>query len=148
MNIFKWSSWIISLVIIVFVVWESIFLNVAVSETVVPTLVNGITSSMSIVAGFFGVIIGIMWRDIRQREWHEYVKIKTQLLTFLFSLAIPIFFLLSTYLFLTMGYYLFAVKYSLSGLILTLYTFIMLMIFVAKQVDSEIEQTNPHPRTR
>lgn len=136
MDKFRASYIGISIAVFVATLWAAILLNVGIDEQAVPTLVNGITSSMSIVVGFCGAIVGIMFREIGTNP-----KTKRNLLISLIALMAPITFLWTTYSFLAMGFYSLAVRYSLSGLILTLYIFIMLLVFVAEALSSQLEKT-------
>jgi hypothetical protein len=49
MGKFRFAQYAIALVVAVAVVWVNFFLSIRVSEQAVPTLVNGITSSMSVI---------------------------------------------------------------------------------------------------
>lgn len=62
MDKFRASYIGISIAVFVATLWAAILLNVGIDEQAVPTLVNGITSSMSIVVGFCGAIVGIMFQ--------------------------------------------------------------------------------------
>ena len=130
MDTYRTGIWIISIVTIIAVIWVGV-LNIGVGNEDVPTLANGITSSMSVIVGFCGAITGIMFREIDHSEG------KKKLVIFLLLLMVPITMLWTTYSFLTVAEYAFAVKYALVGLIFALYIFTRLMIFVAEELTAE-----------
>lgn len=134
-DIFRAGIYIISIITVIATIWVG-FLNIGVGNEAVPTLVNGITSSMSVIVGFCGAIIGIMFREIGTKD----SEARNRLVVFLALLMAPITMLWTTYSFLTMAMYAFAVKYALVGLIYALYIFVGLIIFVARELIPETKK--------
>jgi amino acid permease len=129
----------LSIVVFVAVIWASVFLNINVNDQYVFTLVNGITASTSVIVGFSGTIIGIMYREAKEKQDN-----KTRLFLFkaIAVLMIPLIMLWTTYCFLVMGgmWTSVAVRYGLDGLIMAFYVFSVVVIFIAEQLSIEIEK--------
>jgi hypothetical protein len=135
---FPVAFYVISFVSIWTLIWTIFLLNPTIDVQYVPTLVNGLTSSTSVIVGLSGVIIGIMFREIGEGN----PRAKGGLVSSIFVLALPIALLWTTYAMLTMGEYESAIKFGLSGLIFALYLFLSLIIFVAKELGSKIEKNS------
>jgi Ca2+/Na+ antiporter len=138
MNKFKLYLYVFTIVLIVAVIWVIFFLNIKVSDQVIPTLVNGITSSMSVIVGFCGALIGIMFREIDKND----SKTKVSYIVVIVVLSIPLTMLWTTYCFLTMGMSEFAVRYGLSGLIFALYIFFAVVIYAVTTLSDEKRKTS------
>jgi len=139
MNTFKRAIYTISIAVFVAVVWASIFLNINVDDKSIFTLVNGITASTSVIVGFSGTIIGIMYREAKEKQDD---KARMFLFKAIAVLMMPLIMLWTTYCFLVMGgiWASLAVRYSLDGLIMAFYVFGVVVIFIAKQLSAEIEK--------
>jgi cytochrome bd-type quinol oxidase subunit 2 len=131
MGKFQISIYAISITVFVAAIWTCIFLTIKVNDQVIPTLVNGITSSISVVVGFCGVIIAIMFREI------DDIKAKKFLFVAIILLLIPLTMLWSTYSFLTMNMSELAIRWSLSALISALYIFIAVVIYIVRETEKK-----------
>jgi len=138
MNAFQGYMYAISVAVFVAVVWACVFLNVNVNDQSIFTLVNGITSSTSVIVGFSGAIIGIMFREAKEKQDK---KARLFLFIAIAVLMIPLTMLWTTYAMLTIGgvWTSMAVRWGLSGLIMAFYVFSIVVIFIAKQLSIEIE---------
>ncbi len=139
MNTFKLYLYVLSIVVFVTVIWTTVFLNINVNDQYAFTLVNGITASTSVIVGFSGTILGIMYREATEKRDSE------ARMFFFFAIAvlmIPLIMLWTTYCLLVMGgiWISIAVKYGLSGLIMAFYVFNAVVIFIAKRLSVEIEK--------
>ena len=122
-------------VTVVAIVWAALF-NVRISPETIPILINGITSSTSVIIGFSGTIIGIMLREIDKSDR----KTRVFYMLIIALLALPLTMLWSTYVFLAMNWLETAIRYSLSGLILALYIFIAIIIYSVNSLKAEIDK--------
>lgn len=89
----------------------------------IPTIINGITTSTSIIVAFSGVVIGFM-RGLFQSD----KKAKTAFFTVLFAFAYIFMYLFGVYTFLATGGVDLALRWSLGGLLLSLLIFILAML--------------------
>lgn len=138
MNWFQNVAAIFLIVVLAVIGWIWGFLPVGMNYDAIPTLVNGITSSTSLILGFCGVIIGIMFREPRQKSTN---RVSTgHFVFFLIMLIIPVSILWWTYSTLAFGAYLVSVKCGLSNLILALYIFASLIIYVIKETDLDVNR--------
>jgi amino acid permease len=128
----------ISIAVLVAVVWVCFFLNVNVNDQSIFTLVNGITSSTSVIVGFSGAIIGIMFREAKEKHDN---KARLFLFIAIAVLMIPLTMLWTTYAMLAIGgmWTSIAVRSGLGGLIMAFYVFSVVVIFIAEQLSIEIE---------
>jgi hypothetical protein len=108
------------------VVWAKISLQN------VPAVINGITASTSIVIGFIGVVVGILVREIFKGE----SKAKIFLLLMAFLLTVPLTYLSTVYSFLLLGYVDWAIRWALNGLVLSLFIFVVIMLFAFHRLTS------------
>lgn len=81
----------------------------------IPTIINGITASTSIIIGFTGAIIGILYQLLKDDE-----STKKILLYSAFYELVPLAFLFTVYNFLIMGYTEWALKMALFAFALAL----------------------------
>lgn len=107
----------------------------------VPTVINGITASTSIVISFSGVVIGMLFREVFKGD----NKTKLFFLLMAFYLVIPLGYLSSVYTFLIMGLVDWALKLALNGLILSLFTFVFIMLSAFYRLDSEKKASLENP---
>jgi hypothetical protein len=121
--------------------WTSYGLTIKLDPTSVPTVINGITTSTSIVIGVVVAVLGIMYRVIMEKSDP---KPKEFYLRAMISLMVPLFWLYTTYAFLTIGWTDFAVRYALSGLLAALYVCIVITIFTVTRIATEIDGTTEH----
>jgi|SRR5208283_4240232 len=77
-------------------------LQIELPESNIPTLINGITTSTSLVIGIFIAILGIMLRSSIEKKDYDS---KHFYLYGMISLMIPVLWLWTTYVFLTQGFY-------------------------------------------
>jgi hypothetical protein len=118
----------------------------------VPTIINGVTTSTSIIIAFSGTVIGIMIRDFLQ----DNKAAKYSLLIFFgIPLVTSATFLFSTYYQLTFAgidSLKTAWKYSLSGLVSAFFVlFFVFLFFIFVQINPKrkrIETTIPQPQTQ
>lgn len=111
--------------------WTNYGLTIRIDPTAIPTLINGITTSTSIVIGVFVAILGIMHHSIMERSEP---KPKEFYLRAMISLMVPLFWLWTTYAFLTTGLSQFAIRYALSGLITVLYICMVFTVFTVTRI--------------
>ena len=116
--------YIVFFVAIIEVIYVNWFLYIKIEPNLIPTLVNGITSSSSVIIGFTGAFIGIMFREMSKKD----KKSRNFYFIAIILLILPLTFLWSTYFFLTTGWSEFAVKYALSSLIITLSLFLVIVL--------------------
>jgi len=139
MSTFKIYFYVFSIAVFVAMIWVGISLNINVNDQHVFTLVNGITASTSVIVGFSGTIIGIMFHEAKEKRDN-----KTRMFLFkaIASLMIPLIMLWTTYCFLVMGgmWTSVAVKWGLDGLIMAFYVFSIVVIFIREQLNIEIEK--------
>lgn len=115
-------------VVLFAVAFIAIFQETHIEPQNIPAVVNGLTSSLSIVIGFSGAIIGILYREIGEANREA----KNSLFAAIVVLIIPVFLLLTTYNFLILGMYSLALKYGFISLILTLYIFVALILYAVR----------------
>jgi hypothetical protein len=106
-------------------------------------LINGITASTSIVVGVFVAILGIMYRTVMEKTDS---KPKEFYLRAMIILMVPLFWLYTTYAFLTIGLPDFAVRYALSGLLTALYACIIITVFTVTRMATGIEEKSKKPK--
>lgn len=114
-----------------------------IDPTAIPTLINGITASTSIVVGVFVAILGIMYRTVMEKTDS---KPKEFYLRAMIILMVPLFWLYTTYAFLTIGLPDFAVRYALSGLLTALYVCIIITVFTVTRMATGIEEKSEKPK--
>jgi len=143
MNTFRLYLYVLSIMVFVLVIWTSVFLNINVNDQYVFTLVNGITASTSVIVGFSGTIIGIMYREAKEKQDN-----KARMFSFIAIavLMIPLNILWTTYCFLVMGWTQLAVRNGLSGFIMAFYVFSVVVIFIGEQLSIEIEKHSSIPQ--
>lgn len=128
---------VVSVIVILVATWVMFFLSVKVDSSTFPTLVNGITSSTSIIIGLSGVVVGIMLRDAEiDRETRNFCY------GVIVLLLIPLTMLWLTYSFLamdTLGSVIsyIAVRTALIALIETLYTFFGIVLYTVRSARIE-----------
>jgi len=115
-------------------------LQINLSESYIPTLINGITTSTSIVIGILIAVLGIMLRF--SVESKDSVS-KNFYLVAMVILIMPIVLFWSTYTFLTMGLYAFAVRYALSTLIIALLICVLVVVFAVVRMANQSEKEDP-----
>jgi uncharacterized membrane protein len=130
------SLYVLSIAVVVMAIWINFFLPIKIDVQAIPTLVNGITSSTSIIIAVLGVIIGIMFREMDRDDQ----KAKDFYVTAMLVLVIPLGWLFTTYLFLTTGYSQFAIKYGLIGLIFVLDICVIAIVYTAKRLSPETKK--------
>jgi hypothetical protein len=114
----------------------------------IPTVINGIIAATSVIIGFSGAIIGILFRDI----FKEDPKGRAFLFLMIFMFAIALVYPWSTYIYLGIGLFVLAMKWALSGFILSLYLFMLLLLFslneLTKQFSKKSDEAKPKPDQR
>ena len=140
------SLYLLAIVSVGVVTWVSIGsltkygLQIKLSESYIPTMINGITTSTSVVIALFIAVLGIMLRvSIEKKDFES----RQFYLVGMIVLLIPIGFFWSTYLFLAMGLSTIAVTYSLDALIGALFICIVLVIFTVVRVSNQTEKEDP-----
>jgi small-conductance mechanosensitive channel len=132
LNSFQLSLLIFVVAIIVAYVFVLFLLPVTIDDTNVPTLVNGITTSMSIVVALGGAVVGIMFRsDIEKGDSEAKKFYFTALGLFIIALVYP----WGSYLALTTKQFSFAVKYSFFGYLIALLVMVTVYAYTAKRWD-------------
>ncbi len=133
---------ILFLIVLGAIIWVWFSLNIAISDQSIPTVINGITSSIGIIAGFSGVVIGIMLRDTAKKD-RETRQFYLMIMVCLFA---PFVMLWTVYVLLVMAStepeFAFAVRYGLSCLLLTLF-----ILFTILEVAVKTRYSNRRHRT-
>jgi hypothetical protein len=87
----------------------------------VPTVINGITTSTSVIVGFTGTIIGLMVKEIFKND----KKMRRALIYVSFFVGITFVYLFLVYLFLVGGLLEFALRTAVVGFLATLLVFVL-----------------------
>ena len=96
----------------------------------IPTIVNGITSSISIIVAFTLTAIAISISKsfkLAQKESHIF--------TVLFSLTIPIVMVLLAYLQLMQANFYLALRYAMAGLVISVCVLVVILVFVIEAIE-------------
>lgn len=110
------------------VIWINWFLEIRIEIQAIPTLVNGITASTSIIVGFFTAFTGIVFRGFEKtesRNWEFPLVVMVLLL-------VPLFSLFMTYINLAMGQSQSALRLALTGLIAVLFACYLVMMYTVE----------------
>ena len=140
------SIWALAGVSLGAVIWVNIGsltkygLQIKLSESYIPTLINGITTSTSIIIGIFIAILGIMFRFSVEKK--DSVSKQFYLIAMI-TLLVPIVFFWTTYTFLTQGLLTFAVTYALSTLIMALFICAFVIIYTVTRIANQTEKEDP-----
>ncbi len=120
------NVYIISIVFLFSAIWSGFFLNINIEPQATPTLVNGLTTSLSIIVGFTGTIAGLFFREEKNKR-----KGKIFFAAAIVIVMVPIGTLWGTYIYLAQGVdmYQFAVKSALSGLSTAMFGFTFVVIY-------------------
>jgi amino acid transporter len=114
-----------------------LFLPVTSEDSSIPTLVNGITASMSIAVGLGAALLGIVFRaDIEKGDYETRKTFFWALGFFIIALVYP----WGSYVALANNGFQFAVRYSLGGYIIALLGIIVVYILTAKRWAIEREE--------
>jgi hypothetical protein len=115
-----------------------LLLPVTIADSNVPTIVNGITASMSIAVGLGAALIGIVFRaDIEKGDNETRKTFLTVLGIFIIALIYP----WGSYVALANKGFPFAVRYSLGGYIIALIGITVVYILTAKRWGLEGKET-------
>ncbi|MCJ7631367.1 hypothetical protein MUP77_03040, partial [Candidatus Bathyarchaeota archaeon] len=98
-----------------------VFAKIALQN--IPSIINGITTSTSIIVAFSGAVIGFMVRDLFQSDKKARIVFFGVLVSFIYVFM----YLFWVYAFLTMGGVDLALRWSLDGLLLSLLIFVLAM---------------------
>jgi hypothetical protein len=109
-------------------------LQVRLSESYIPTLINGIATSTSLVIGIFIALLGIMLRSSIERKDSASIEFY---LTGMVVLILPVAWLWSTYIFLVQGNLTFAVTYALDAFISELFVLIVIVVYTAVKISNQ-----------
>ncbi len=109
--------------------------RIAIPFQTVPTIINGITASTSIIIAFSGAFIGIMFREIFKDDKES----KTILLGVLLLFSTPLAYQYVVYTYLALGFLDWALRWSLEGFLLSLTMLILTMILVTRKLDLDKE---------
>lgn len=112
-------------------------LQIKLKEDSIPTLVNGITASMSVVIGILIAVLGIMLRLAIERKD---LKSKQFYLNGMIILLVPVVYLWTTYAFLASGLTQFAVNYALSALLTALLVCILIVLHMYVRLANQTEE--------
>ncbi|HML02980.1 MAG TPA: hypothetical protein VK487_06365 [Candidatus Bathyarchaeia archaeon] len=138
LNKYQFYHGVIAFVVLGAEIWVNFFLPINIGVTYIPTLINGITASLSVIVGFSGVVIGFMFREANDRD-------RTYFIVLMVILVLPLTMLWTTYAFLTMNILGFAVRWALSALIVVLYVFFVVIIHTVRVMESQA-RANVSPR--
>jgi hypothetical protein len=122
---------------LIFGVFAIYVINISLSSQVIPTVVNGIASSTSIMIGFSGTLIGLMFREINgKRELGYWSRVVVAFA--IVALMVSAGQLFMALLDLATSSYIEAVRSGLIGLLASLCTFFGLaMIIVEKMLEEK-----------
>ena len=113
------------------------FLPLTIDKTSIPTLVNGITTSLSIIVGFGAAVTGIVFRgDVEKGDAKARKDYFFSLGLFILALVYP----WGSYLALATGQFELAVKYSFFGYLIALLAIITVYILTARRWELEKEE--------
>jgi uncharacterized membrane protein YhdT len=104
--------------------------------SVVPTLINGIATSTSIIIAFGGTVVGFLLSRLPKKD-----KRRSWLFAFLFLFAFSFIYLFTAY-YLSIsgeGFFGFALRHALVALLLSLLILILVLIFASTIIDAENE---------
>jgi len=116
---------------------DYLWLQIKIAESSVPTLVNGITPSNNIV---IGAVHRFPWNYASFFNRKKRPALKRIYVRALISLLLPIFWLWTTYAFLTLGMAEFLITYALSGLATALTISIAVTIFTVVKMTSNTKE--------
>lgn len=139
----KKSIYALAVATVISMIWVAIGsltkygLQIRLSESYIPTLINGITTSTSLVIGIFIAILGIMLRSSIERK--DFAS-KDFYLTGMVVLILPVAWLWSTYIFLTQGNLTFAVTYALDAFISELFVLIVVVVYTVVRISNQTDE--------
>jgi hypothetical protein len=142
----KKSIYALAVATVISMIWVAIGsftkygLQIKLSESYIPTLINGIATSTSLVIGIFIAILGIMLRVSIERKDSAS---KGFYLTGMIVLILPVAWLWSTYVFLTQGILTFAVTYALDAFISALFVLIVVVVYTVVRISNQSEYEDP-----
>ncbi len=114
------------------ILYNGFFLKLKIEEeNYVPTIVNGITASTSLVLGFSGLIIGLLLREVFSKDENA----RSFLISIAFFFAIPIIYLFSVYFWLVLGDFNSALKTAFAGLVVASFAFIVILLFTGYRIE-------------
>ena len=123
----NWAIFIFIVYVIIF-----LFLPVTIDDTAIPTLVNGITASISIIVGFSGAISGVVFHKELENEDSKGKKFYLLILgLFIIALIYPF----GAYLSLSSKQFVIAVKYSFGGYLIALLAIMTVFNYAGKKWD-------------
>ena len=111
-----------------------VFAKIALQS--IPTVINGITSSTSIIVAFSGAVIGFMIRELFQSDKKARIAFFGVLLIFTYIFM----YLFWVYTFLATGLIDLALRWSLDGLLLSLLIFVWTMLLGFYRLDMQKER--------
>ena len=106
------------------------FLPVTISSDAVPTLVNGITTSMSIIIGLGATVIGVFFHNSTEKNDSEAKR------AYIYALSLFILLLIypwGSYIALANSEFLFAFRYSLNGYLVALSALVIVYYCTARR---------------
>lgn len=119
-----------------------------IAAQTVPTVINGIITSASVIIGFSGSVIGILFRDFFKEDRKAGTFFILVILLFTFAFLYP----WGAYILLTIGLFVVALRWALLEFIASLYIFIFTILIslnrlnLAKETKSEkTESDKPKP---
>lgn len=134
---YKYCFIFVTVAIMVAYVVMWLFLPVTIDNTSVPTLVNGITTSMSIIIGFGGVVMAFVFRGEIEKGNFKAKKLYFAVLCFF---ILPLIYLWVAYIWLSTKQFEFAVKYSFGGYLVALWALLLAFLVIARKWDLEKEE--------
>ena len=108
------------------------FTHISLETQFIPTIVNGITSSISIIVAFTLTAIAISISKsfkLAQKETHIF--------TILFTLTIPIATVLLAYLELMQANFYLALRYAMAGLFISVCVLVVILVFMIEAVERD-----------
>jgi FtsH-binding integral membrane protein len=122
---------IIGAVFIFAILYNGFVMHPQIDKSYLPTVVNGITASTSIVLGFAGVMLGLLYHEIFSKD----EKTRSTLIALAFIFSIPIIYLYSVYSSLVSGDFDSATRIAFTGLIIASFAFIIIIIFASYRIE-------------
>jgi len=115
------------------------FFPIGIDSGYIPTLINGVTTSIGIIVGIGGATMGLAFRrDIEKGDFRGRKVYMYALFLFLFALLYP----WGSYLFLALGITgldVFALRYSLGGYLMAMMALLEAFLLIARRWDNERE---------
>jgi hypothetical protein len=131
------SRFILVAAIFIFaLVYNGFFMQPKIDVAYVSTVINGITASTSIVLGFAGLILGLLYREVFKKN----EEAKAFLLGMAFVFSIPIVYLYTVYFYLVTDNFDSSIRTAFTGLIIASFAFVTMILYTAYKISTKEEK--------